>query len=86
MRGAGRVLNPGGLLVTYGPYRVEGTETAPSNEAFDSSLQSRNPEWGLRNLGDVRKVASLNGLEFVETVSMPANNLCVVFQLQRETK
>jgi hypothetical protein len=38
MRGAGETLLPGGVLVTYGPYRRNGQHTAPSNEAFDASL------------------------------------------------
>src|SRR5688500_1149085 len=50
MRGAGEVLPPGGVLVTYGPYRREGRHTGPSNAAFDVSLQSRDPRWGVRDL------------------------------------
>src|SRR5438105_1297489 len=36
MRGAGRHLGPGGLLVTYGPYIVDGEPLAPSNVEFDA--------------------------------------------------
>jgi len=35
MRGASRLLPAGGVLFLYGPYRIEGRHTAPSNEAFD---------------------------------------------------
>ena len=38
VRGAARVLPPGGLLFLYGPYRRDGRHTAPSNEAFDHGL------------------------------------------------
>ena len=44
MRGAEAVLRtPGAPLILYGPYRRSEVPTAPSNEAFDSSLKSRKP-------------------------------------------
>ena len=80
MRGAGRLLPAGGPLVLYGPYRRAEVETAPSNEAFDASLKSRNTEWGLRDLADVWAAAEANGLRFERLWDMPANNLTVVFR------
>ncbi len=80
MRGAGQVLGSGGLLYLYGPYRQAGVETAPSNKAFDLSLKSRNPEWGLRYLEDVAAEAALHGLALEKVVPMPANNLSVLFR------
>ena len=80
MRGAERLLPPGGVLYLYGPYRRDGAHTAPSNAEFDASLQARNPEWGVRNLEDVVALAAAHGLDFVETVEMPANNLSVILR------
>ncbi|QSQ20754.1 DUF938 domain-containing protein [Pyxidicoccus parkwayensis] len=80
MRGAGRVLVPGGCLVLYGAYFVEGRETAPSNLAFDASLRERNPAWGVRQLGDVTAEAARHGLERERVVDMPSNNLALVFR------
>ncbi len=80
MRGAGRLLADGAPLVLYGPYRRAGVPTAPSNEAFDESLKSRNPEWGLRDLEAVEAEAAGNGLRLERVVEMPANNLTVVFR------
>lgn len=80
MRGAGRVLLHGGILYLYGPYRVGGRHTAPSNDAFDRSLKSQDPSWGVRDLEAVVAEAERNGLALVETVPMPANNLSVVFR------
>jgi len=80
MRGAGEILPPGGVLVTYGPYRRDGRHTAPSNEAFDASLKARDPRWGVRNLEAVAAAAKDAGLDFVEAVAMPANNFTVVFR------
>src|ERR1051326_8738891 len=45
MRGAARFLAPGGPLYLYGAYRRAGVPIAPSNEAFDASLRSRDPAW-----------------------------------------
>ena len=80
MRGAGRVLKPGAPLYLYGPYRQQGVETAPSNEAFDRSLKTRNPEWGVRNLEDVVAEAGKHGLALERVVPMPANNLSLVLR------
>ena len=78
--GAGRVLAPGGRLVLYGPYKVGGAHTAPSNEAFDESLRSRDPRWGIRDLEDLIHAAAARGIVHEETIQMPANNLTVVLR------
>jgi hypothetical protein len=79
MRGAASHLAADGVLVTYGPYLVEGEPTAPSNLAFDVDLRARNPAWGLRDLADVTAEAARAGLRLRERVAMPANNLMLVF-------
>lgn len=79
LAGAGRLLRPGGVLYTYGPYMREGRHTAPSNEAFDASLKARDTTWGVRDVADVERAASLQDLTLREIVDMPANNLSLVF-------
>ncbi|MFM1841363.1 MAG: hypothetical protein RLZZ490_94 [Cyanobacteriota bacterium] len=79
--GAARILPQGGILYLYGPYRQSMVTTAPSNEAFDQSLRSRNPTWGLRNLETVTTEAKTRGLSLLEVITMPANNLSVVFKI-----
>jgi SAM-dependent methyltransferase len=74
MAGAGRILPPGGILYLYGPYKQNGEHTAPSNAAFDESLQAQNPDWGVRNLEDIIKVAKTHNLSLQKIYSMPANN------------
>ena len=78
--GAAKVLAPSGVLFLYGPYKEGGRHTAPSNEAFDADLRARNPEWGVRDLDDVRVLADKHGFTFERRVAMPANNLSVVFR------
>lgn len=64
-----------GLLVLYGPFVVDGEPTAPSNLAFDADLRRRNPQWGLRHLGEVLIEAVQAGLAPDRRLEMPANNL-----------
>lgn len=80
LEGAGRTLGAGGVLVLYGPYRRNGLPTAPSNEAFDAALRARHPDWGLRDLEDVTRLAEGSGFGLEEVVEMPANNLTLVFR------
>ncbi len=70
----------GGILYLYGPYRIDGRHTAPSNEEFDANLRGQNAAWGIRDLGDVTALAARHGLTLAETVPMPANNLSVIFR------
>mmetsp|Transcript_24297 Transcript_24297/g.34835 ORF Transcript_24297/g.34835 Transcript_24297/m.34835 type:complete len:281 (-) Transcript_24297:1884-2726(-) len=78
MRTASQLLKMGGVLYCYGPYKEGGT-AVESNLAFDQSLRSRNPSWGVRNLEDVILLAAEYGLVLNERVQMPANNLSVIF-------
>jgi len=81
MRGAAlHLAGGGGRLVLYGPYRVDGEPVAPSNLAFDADLRRRDPRWGLRSLGDVVREARQVGLELAQRLTMPANNLVLVFE------
>lgn len=80
MAGAGRILPAGGILYLYGPFKQNGQHTAPSNVAFDESLQARHPEWGVRDLEAVVAAAQTENLSLRKIYPMPANNLSVVFQ------
>ncbi len=79
MRGAVALLAPAGLLVVYGPFRVDGVPTSAGNEGFDADLRARNPAWGLRWLHDVQGQAEAHGLALERSFAMPANNLMLVF-------
>ena len=77
--GAGRYLRADGRLVLYGPFKRDGQHTAISNAVFDTSLRDNNPEWGVRDIADLEKLAATAGLVLTETVKMPANNLILAF-------
>lgn len=78
--GAGRTLAPGGTLITYGPYAINGDFQAESNVIFDQSLRARNPAWGIRDLADLMPLAGAHGLTLQERIPMPANNHTLVFK------
>lgn len=81
--GAARVLPPDGILYLYGPYKEKG-KTAPSNMIFDQGLREQNPEWGVRDLEEVIALAKDHHLSVKKVVTMPANNLSVIFTTHKK--
>lgn len=80
MRGTDRILDAGAPLYLYGPFRQTAKPIDLSNAAFDESLRSRDPRWGLRDLDEVAACASAHRFVLDRVVEMPANNLSVVFR------
>lgn len=80
-RGAAACLAPGGSVVVYGPFAVEGEPLAASNAAFDADLRARDPRWGLRVLQKVALAAQDAGLRLAERRTMPAHNLMLRFEV-----
>ncbi len=78
--GVGRLLEPGGLFLLYGPFSYAGRHTSPSNAAFDASLRGRDPAMGVRDFEAVDDLARAAGLELVEDNAMPANNRLLVWR------
>ena len=78
--GARRILSPGAPLILYGPWLEKEVETAPSNLAFDQSLRSRNPEWGLRLKQEFEAEAALRGFSLSGRREMPSNNIMLRFE------
>jgi hypothetical protein len=84
LAGAADYLRGSGRLFLYGPFKRDGKHTALSNAVFDTSLRDNNPEWGVRDIADVKKLAESVGLNLVEIVEMPANNL--ILGLERRSR
>ena len=83
MHGASRHLGAHGRLILYGPYLIDGFETAPGNVAFDADLRARNPAWGIRRLEEVAAAAAAAGLALRDRAAMPANNFMLLFGRDR---
>ena len=77
--GAAQICSDDGFLLTYGPYKMNGQHTATTNAEFDQSLRQRNTLWGIRDIELIESEASKSGFALQETISMPANNYCLVF-------
>jgi len=75
------LMNPGALLVVYGPFNYAGKFTSPSNAAFDASLRAADPRRGIRDFEAVDALAQAAGLTLVEDRAMPANNRTLTWRL-----
>ena len=78
--GAARYLRADGRLFLYGPFKRDGKHTALSNAVFDTSLRDNDPEWGVRDVADVKARAESVGLHLTEIIEMPANNLVLALE------
>jgi hypothetical protein len=79
MAGAAKILPKDGILYLYGPYKRNGEHTSLSNANFDRSLRDRHPLWGVRDLEAVIAAAAAHNLNLQQVITMPANNLSVIF-------
>jgi hypothetical protein len=79
LAGAGRLLEPDGVLFLYGPFTMGGAHTAPSNAVFDADLKRRDARWGVRDVDVLVSEAAPHGLELRAVEKMPANNLSLIF-------
>lgn len=77
--GAGELLQPDGRFFLYGPFKRDGKHTAVSNAVFDTSLRDADPEWGVRDIADLERLATCAGLALLDIKDMPSNNLILVF-------
>lgn len=76
---ASKLLASAGQLVTYGPYVIDGVETAPSNLAFDRQLKVQSPDYGIRKLREVSDCAARYDFSLLANHPMPANNNLLVW-------
>jgi hypothetical protein len=74
------VLQPGGLLLLYGPFQDGGVHTAASNAAFDAHLRSLDLAMGVRDALALKAEALALGLTDEAEVAMPANNRMLIFR------
>ena len=80
LRGAARHISSDGVLVVYGPFKIEGKFTADSNARFDAALRNANTAWGVRDLTVVQAAATDYGLTLDRIIEMPSNNVIIVFK------
>lgn len=83
--GLGRVLEPGGVLAIYGPFRYAGACTSASNARFDAGLRERDPASGIRDFESVDALAAGQGLALQADHAMPANNQLLLWGNRGQT-
>lgn len=74
------VLQHGGVLCIYGPFRYRGDYTTASNAAFDAYLRARDALSGIRDFEAIEALATAAGLALAADHAMPANNQLLVWQ------
>ena len=80
LRGAGRYLEPEGLLAIYGPFRIAGRVTANSIAEMEAALSAENTGWGARDSAELIAAAPNFGLSLVRTLDMPDDNVVILFE------
>ena len=81
MQCAADLLTDNGFLFVYGPFKLSGNCTTPSNAKFDETLRSFGvSEWGLKDIDDLTQAARNHGLDLKEKIAMPANNFGLVYR------
>ena len=76
------ILEEGGVLVAYGPFKYGGAFTSASNAAFDGWLKQRSPHSGIRDFETVDGLAQSSGMTLLEDRPMPANNRALVWGMR----
>jgi cyclopropane fatty-acyl-phospholipid synthase-like methyltransferase len=76
-----RWLEPGGLLLVYGPFNYRGQFSSDSNARFDAMLRQDDARRGIRDFEAVDVLARAAGLSLLDDVAMPANNRCVSWRM-----
>jgi hypothetical protein len=75
-----KLLTPSGFIAIYGPFKVDGAYTTPSNEAFNKEILATGvADWGLKDVRDLEKAANQHGLVLRRQHDLPANNFILQF-------
>ncbi|AHC99986.1 DUF938 domain-containing protein [Leisingera methylohalidivorans] len=78
IREAAAALAPGGRFVIYGPFLRGGELTSDGDRSFHASLTAHDPQIGYKDDFDTIGWLHSAGLELLQAVEMPANNLALV--------
>jgi hypothetical protein len=74
------ILEEGGVLVAYGPFKYGGAFTSASNAAFDVWLKQRAAHSGVRDFEAVDALAHSSGMTLLEDRPMPAHNRALIWR------
>ncbi|MDC0660812.1 DUF938 domain-containing protein [Leisingera sp. SS27] len=69
---------PGGRFVVYGPFMRGGDFISEGDRAFHAAITANDPETGYKDDAEVIRWLQTAGLDLVQAMEMPANNLALV--------
>lgn len=75
-----QILSAEGVFIVYGPFNYDGQFTSLSNQEFNAALQAQAAHRAIRDISDMRQLATQNGLMLLEDLAMPANNRLLIFK------
>lgn len=75
-----KALAPKGRFILYGPFLRDGEATSQGDASFDASLRAQDPDIGYKDDFEIIDWLHEAGLDLVDVVEMPANNLALVSQ------
>ncbi len=78
IREAGQALAVGGVLHLYGPFLRDGETTSEGDAAFDAKLRGEDSDIGYKDDWDIIEWIQASGMELVQVLEMPANNMSFV--------
>lgn len=78
IREAGQALAPEGIFHIYGPFLRDGHATSEGDADFDATLRAEDPEVGYKDDWDVIDWIHTSGMDLVQVIEMPANNISFV--------
>lgn len=77
---AATALDANGTLMIYGPFMRDQELISEGDASFHASLQAQDPELGYKSDFDIVEWGQNAGLDFVDMIEMPANNLAIVMR------
>ena len=78
--GLSKVLNEGGVFISYGPFNYNGTFTSESNARFDFWLKNRDPASGIRDIDELKEFSNAASIGLIDDIKMPENNRLLIWQ------
>lgn len=82
-KGCEYFLKSEGIVIIFGPFKVDGETCPENNTQLDNMLRQQNSEWGLRNTTELKEIASANRLLLESSIDMPSNQKMLIFRKQK---
>ena len=80
LKGMSESLGNDGRVFIYGPFKEHGQYRSAGDAQFDTSLTTQDPKIGYKDVAWMWRQMEERGLDRVEQIEMPANNLSLVAQ------